>query len=193
MSFRRIVAALALIAAATLMATPGHTSEALQALDVSADGSRIINLIVHPEPRAAPDIRFFDADGKTLTLKDFRGQYTAVHFWATWCFPCRGELPTIDHLQGELGPEKIVVLPLSLDRNGPAQVAEFYGEVSIQHMPVYIDDGMEAARTMRVNGIPATIFVDPQGREVARVLGDRDWSTPEVIALVKGMVSQVKQ
>ncbi|MBT6442594.1 MAG: TlpA family protein disulfide reductase [Alphaproteobacteria bacterium] len=193
MSFRRIIAALALIAATTLMAAPGHTTEALKALDVRADGSRIVNLIVHPEPRTAPNITFFDAAGKTLTLEDFRGQYTAVHFWATWCFPCRGEMPTVDHLQGEVGAEKITILPLSLDRHGPAQVTEFYGEFGIQHMPVYIDEGMDSARAMRVNGIPATIFVDPQGREVARVLGDRDWSTPEVIALVKGIVNQAKQ
>ena len=193
MSFRRIIAALALIAATTLMATLGHTKEALQAMDVRADGSRIVNLIVHPEPRTAPNIKFFDVDGKNLMLEDFRGQYTAVHFWATWCFPCRSEMPTVDHLQGALGAEKITILPLSLDRHGSAQVAEFYREFGIQHVPVYIDEGMNAARAMRVNGIPATIFVDPEGREVARVLGDRDWSTPEVTALVKSIVNQAKQ
>ncbi|MDG2270567.1 MAG: TlpA disulfide reductase family protein [Alphaproteobacteria bacterium] len=175
------------------MATPGHTTEALQALDVRADGSRIINLIVHPKPRVAPDIKFVDTDGKILTLRDFRGQYTAVHFWATWCFPCRGEMPTVDHLQNEVGLDKITILPLSLDRHGPTQLTNFYGEFNIQHLPIYIDEGMESARTMRVNGIPATIFIDPQGREVARVLGDRDWSTPEAVALVEGVINDAKQ
>ena len=78
------------IAAFLTAATPGSASESLRALDSRADGSRVLNLIVHPEPVPAPEIRFLDAEGNALTLADFRGRYTAVHFWATWCFPCRG-------------------------------------------------------------------------------------------------------
>jgi len=176
------------IAAFLTAATPGSASESLRALDSRADGSRVLNLIVHPEPVPAPEIRFLDAEGNALTLADFRGRYTAVHFWATWCFPCRGEMPTIDALQGEIGDGDLTILALSLDRHGPEHVAAFYDEFGIRYLPIYIDDRMEAARTLRVNGIPSTILVDPEGREVARVLGDRDWATPEVIDLVRQIV-----
>ena len=179
------VGVFAAFAAATLR--PAAAAD-LSALDTRSDGTPLLNLIVHPEPLPAPEFRFFDKTGKAMTLANFRGRYTAVHFWATWCFPCRGELPTVDALQDAIGEEKLAILALSLDRHGPEHVAEFYDEFGIRHLGVYMDERMNAARILRVNGIPSTIFVDGEGREVARVLGDRDWSEPEVIELVRRMV-----
>lgn len=161
--------------------------DALRALDQRADGSAILNLVVTDGPLEPPAITFTDEAGETLSLADYRGTPVAVHFWATWCFPCRAEMPTMDALQREFG-DRLVILPLSLDRDGAALVRNYYDDHDLTTLPVMIDEKMAAGRALRVHGIPATIFMNSEGAEVARVLGDRDWSDSDVIELVRHII-----
>jgi len=173
-----------------LFAAPlgGVAAESLKQLDTRADGSRILNLIVHANARDLPAVTFSDIDGNRLSLEKFRGRVVALHFWAIWCYPCRAELPTVDALQGELGGADFTFVPLSVDRDGAKLVSQYYADNNIVNLPVYIDDGMNAARALLINGIPYTILIDREGREFARILGDRDWSTPEVAALMRKLI-----
>ena len=160
----------------------------LKELDTRADGSRVLNMIVHDTPRAVPAFGFVDVDGNRHGLDEFRGKIVALHFWATWCIPCRAELPTVDALQGELGGPHFAVVPSSVDRDGAALVRQYYDDHGIEHLTVYIDEGMDAARAMLVNGIPYTILIDREGREIARILGDRNWMEPDVLALMRKLI-----
>jgi thiol-disulfide isomerase/thioredoxin len=187
----RFTAAIAVVAVSgatlyggALLAAEG---DALRALDRRADGSAILNLVVTDGPMEPPAIAFTDEAGEQLSLADYRGTPVAVHFWATWCFPCRAELPTMDALQREFG-DTLVILPLSLDRDGAALVRNYYEDHDLTTLPVMIDEKMAAGRALRVHGIPATIFVNGEGAEVARVLGDRDWTDPAVIELVRHII-----
>ena len=187
----RFTAAIAVVAVSgatlyggALLAAEG---DALRALDRRADGSAILNLVVTDGPMEPPAISFTDEAGEQLSLADYRGTPVAVHFWATWCFPCRAEMPTMDALQREFG-DALVILPLSLDRDGAALVRNYYEDHDLTTLPVMIDEKMAAGRALRVHGIPATIFVNGEGAEVARVLGDRDWSDPDVIELVRHII-----
>ena len=186
--FGRLAAAVAVIGVAlyggSLLAAEG---DALRALDKRADGSAILNLVVTDGPIEPPPIAFTDEAGEELSLADFRGTPVAVHFWATWCFPCRAEMPTMDALQRELGDE-LVILPLSLDRDGAPLVRKYDDDHDLITLPVMIDEKMNAGRTLRVHGVPATVFINADGAEVARVLGDRDWSDPDVIELVRHII-----
>ncbi len=184
----RLAAAVAVIGVAlhagSLLAAEG---DELRALDKRVDGSAILNLVVSDGPIEPPPIAFTDEAGEELILADYRGTPVAVHFWATWCFPCRAEMPTMDALQRELGDD-LVILPLSLDRDGAPLVRNYYNDHDLVTLPVMIDEKMAAGRALRVHGIPATVFINAEGAEVARVLGDRDWSDPDVIALVRRIV-----
>ncbi len=184
----RFAAAVAVIGAAlyagSLLAAEG---DELRALDKRIDGSAILNLVVSDGPIEPPPIAFTDEAGEELTLADYRGTPVAVHFWATWCFPCRAEMPTMDALQREFGDD-LVILPLSLDRDGAPLVRNYYNDHDLVTLPVMIDEKMAAGRALRVHGIPATVFINAEGAEVARVLGDRDWSDPDVIALVRHII-----
>ena len=184
----RFAAAVAVIGAAlhagSLLAAEG---DELRALDKRVDGSAILNLVVSDGPIEPPPIAFTDEAGEELTLADYRGTPVAVHFWATWCFPCRAEMPTMDALQREFGDD-LIILPLSLDRDGAPLVRNYYNDHNLVTLPVMIDEKMAAGRALRVHGIPATVFINAEGAEVARVLGDRDWSDPDVIALVRHIV-----
>ncbi len=179
------VFALCLIAALPLGAADAAN---LKDLDTRADGSRVLNMIVHDTPRAAPAFGFVDVAGNRHGLDEFRGKIVALHFWATWCIPCRAELPTIDALQGELGGPDFAVVPLSVDRDGAALVRQYYDDHGIQRLAVYIDEGMDAARAMLVNGIPYTILLNREGREIARILGDRNWTEPDALALMRKLI-----
>ncbi len=187
-SLGRFAAAVAVIGVAlhagSLLAAEG---DELRALDKRIDGSAILNLVVSDGPIEPPPIAFTDEAGEELTLADYRGTPVAVHFWATWCFPCRAEMPTMDALQREFGDD-LVILPLSLDRDGAPLVRNYYDDHDLVTLPVMIDEKMAAGRALRVHGIPATVFINAEGAEVARVLGDRDWSDPDVIALVRHIV-----
>lgn len=181
---------IALFASAIPALAPGagQAETPLADWDRRSDGSAILDLVIHEQPLAAPAIRFVDAVGTVRRLEEFRGKVTALHFWATWCVPCRYELPTVDYLQGEVGTENFVVIPLSLDRDGLAAVQAYYRDTGIANLPIFMDEGMQAARAMKIFGIPFTVFVDREGREFARVVGDRDWSDPDVVALVRKMI-----
>lgn len=178
----------ALALAIALLFAPPLSAESLRQLDTRADGSRILNMVAHSAPRPVPAFKFLDEDGNYLTLENFRGKVVALQFWATWCFPCREELPTVDALQGELGGADFTFIPLSVDRDGAELVRQYYTDNGIKNLAIYIDVGMDAARAMLVNGIPYTILLNREGMEIARVLGDRNWFTPDAIDLMRKLI-----
>ena len=177
------------LACGLFAASLASAASPLADLDEGADGAPILRMILPDEPKPAPAVSFVDASGATKSLSDYKGKVTAVHFWATWCAPCRSELPTVNAMAESLAGNNIAILPLSVDRDGPEVVSTFYQENDIDALPLFVDDGLKAFRAFKLAGIPATVFVDEDGNEIARVLGDRDWSKPEVTELVRKLVA----
>jgi thiol-disulfide isomerase/thioredoxin len=139
-------------------------------------------------PKPLPELAFADADGKTLTLADYKGKIVLLNFWATWCGPCVKEMPSLDRLQAAMGKDRFVVLPLSLDGPSRPKVARFYEDKKLTHLGVYFDKGRKAMQALDVSILPTSILVDAQGRELGRLEGEADWEKPEALALVKAAV-----
>lgn len=139
-------------------------------------------------PTMAPDIAFQAADGKQHHLSEFRGHGMVINLWATWCVPCIEELPSLAKLSTTLAPDDIAVLPLSSDRGGAERVAAFFHQHGIAGLPVLIDPHSAAAHAFQVRGIPTSVVIDKQGREVARLEGSADWSTPSAALIVRKLV-----
>jgi len=137
----------------------------------------------HDEQRTLPDLRFMGGDGSELTLADFQGKLVLLNIWATWCGPCRQEMSTLDNLQTKLGGNDFVVLALSIDTE-IKMVRAFYAELGLTSLRIYIDESVRAPVDLNVRGIPATLLIDPQGREIGRVLGPADWDSAEVVAAI---------
>ena len=135
-----------------------------------------------------PDLAFNDADDKPLTLADYKGKIVLLNFWATWCAPCVKEMPSLDRLQAEMGKDKFVVLPLSLDGPTRPKVAPFYEDKKLSHLGVYFDKGRKAMQALDISILPTSILVDAQGREIGRLEGEADWDKPEALALMKSAV-----
>ena len=132
-------------------------------------------------PQPVPEIRFQGADGKAHTLSDFRGKVVLLNVWATWCVPCRKEMPALDRLQQTLGGAEFEVIALSIDSGGAAAVRRFYDEIGIRSLALYVDPSMAASGKLRTVGIPTTLLLDREGRERWRKTGPAEWDSPEII------------
>ena len=144
---------------------------------------------LHDSPRAVPEISFVDEHGAMLTLEAWRGKVVLLNVWATWCGPCRKEMPTLDRLQGRLGDERFEVVALSIDRAGIDVVRGFFDDIGITHLHPFIDESGRAGRDLGAFGLPATILIGPDGRELGRLLGPAEWDTPEMIAFFEAVVA----
>jgi thiol-disulfide isomerase/thioredoxin len=141
------------------------------------------------KPKPIPELRFVDGAGRALSLADFRGKVVLLNIWATWCAPCREEMPALDRLQAQLGSERFQVVALSVDLQGAPIARKFYGEVGIKALPLYIDPSAKAAFTLDAPGLPATLLVDRAGREIGRHLGPVKWDSPQVVEQLRRAIA----
>jgi thiol-disulfide isomerase/thioredoxin len=142
------------------------------------------------EPKPLPPLAFQTLDGEEATLDAFAGKVVVLNLWATWCAPCREEMPSLDGLQARFAGRDVIVLALSVDRAGPERVRQFLDEVGVQRLHVYRDPKAAATRALKVPGLPATLLVDRRGREAGRVLGIAQWDGPAAVAAVERLLAE---
>ena len=145
---------------------------------------------LHDEPRPMLSPPFVDGAGRNLILDDFRGRVVLLNIWATWCVPCREEMPTLDALQGRLGGDGFHVLPLSIDRGGLPVVRAFYEEIGIRHLDMYLAEDIRAMAAFAVAGLPTTILIDRQGRELGRLVGPSEWDSADNVAMFETVIAR---
>ncbi|KQP37327.1 TlpA disulfide reductase family protein [Pseudorhodoferax sp. Leaf274] len=131
-----------------------------------------------------PALCFADAAGGERCLSDWRGQAVLLSLWATWCAPCKAELPELDRLQAQLGGQGLAVVALSLDRHGAPRVRAFLQRERLGHLQVFVDPEMNALAAAGVRAIPAALLVDAGGVVVHRFAGPVDWSAPDVRSIL---------
>lgn len=155
----------------------------------AAKDAGLVKLVRVEEPAAVPEVEFTDPQGGTHSLADYRGQVVLLNFWATWCAPCREEMPSLDALQSAMGGDDFTVLPIATGRNAPDKIDKFYAETGLQDLPVLLDPRQQLARAMGVVGLPVSVLIDRDGNEVARLLGEADWSSEPARAVVRQMLA----
>lgn len=141
-------------------------------------------LVVAEDAAPISDTEFTDIDGGTHTLADYEGKVVLVNFWATWCAPCREEMPALDRLQAELGGDDFQVVTIATGRNSPARIRSFFDEVGVENLPILLDPRQMVARDMGVVGLPVSVLIDREGNEVARYLGDAEWDSDVAKTLI---------
>jgi thiol-disulfide isomerase/thioredoxin len=145
-------------------------------------------LTVHSAPIAGSDVAFMSEDGEEMTLADLNGQYTLLNFWATWCAPCRKEMPDLAALQTQLGGEDFQVLTVATGRNPRPAMEAFFDEIGVDNLPLHTDARQSFSRSMGVLGLPVTLIIDPQGDEIARLQGDADWHSDSAAAIIQALI-----
>lgn len=173
-----IVLVLCVAALGLLLYYRGQESPATPAPSVAsgppAESGFEFTLLNPPQP--APALRIIARDGATKTLADFRGGPVLVNFWATWCAPCREEMPSLDRLQARLG-SRLKILAISEDRRGADVVDPFLARMKLASLAIYLDSSNDALEAFNLRGLPTSILIDPDGRMVWRVEGAVDWSS----------------
>jgi thiol-disulfide isomerase/thioredoxin len=165
----------------------GLDADAIAAVDALRTGE-MEKLVLHGQARPRIDEPFRDAEANEVSLSDFTGQVVLLNFWATWCPPCRAEMPSLDRLAGEMAGDGLAVIALSTDRGGVERIAEFYDEIGVANLSIYQDPRGRLPRKAGAIGLPVTLLLDRDGREVARVTGDAEWDSPEAKALVGKLI-----
>lgn len=136
-------------------------------------------------PEALPAVTFLDAAGKEVSLADFRGKTVLLNLWATWCAPCREEMPALDRLEAALGSEKFQVVALAVDKSGLEGAKKFLDEIGVKDLKVFADPTARDGTKLKVIGMPTTLLIDAQGREVGRLIGPAEWDSPEAKRLIE--------
>ena len=169
-----------------VLAANGAVAQDLAALQ---DGD-MRKLAIHEEPQEVSATPFEGDDGAETTLQDLQGEVVVVNFWATWCGPCREEMPTLAKLQEELGDEGVRVATIATGRNDPVEMDRFLQEVGADSLPRWRDPSQGLARDMGVLGLPITVILNREGQEVARLQGDAVWSSESALAILRAIAAE---
>lgn len=175
------------VVAAVYTAAMGFANPAmadLAAARTAASAGDMRKLVFHDTPLPVPEAELLTLDDQPRSLSDWHGQWVVVNFWATWCAPCRKEMPTLDRLAADSG---IAVVTVATGRNPPAAITRFWEETGIAHLPALRDPKGELGRAMGILGLPVTVIVNPEGHEVARLIGDAVWDSPEARAVMAAL------
>ena len=181
---RKLISAL-LYTAIMGLANTGHADVA--AADAMREGD-MRKLIFHSAPMASTDEPFTGEDGQQMTLADFQGKHIVLNFWATWCAPCRKEMPHLSALQDAMGGPDMEVVTIATGRNPLPGMQRFLEEIEVDNLPLHTDPRQSLARAMGVLGLPVTVILDPQGREIGRMQGDADWSSENAMAIMQTLI-----
>jgi thiol-disulfide isomerase/thioredoxin len=144
-------------------------------------------------PQAIPELRFMNRKNREITLEAFRGSFVLLNIWATWCAPCREEMPALDRLQEKLGGPGFQVLALSIDEAPPSKIENFYKELEIESLYVYHDPTSKAFLKLNAPGIPASFLIDREGRGIGYVIGPVEWDSPAIVKEIRSYISPVEE
>ena len=194
-----------LLATATLLLAACSDGATVETAQCSASGERAAALAplargdvaafsVADEPVPLPVFEIAGKDGSKASTADFAGRTVLLNLWATWCAPCREEMPALDKLQADLGGETFQVLPVSIDRGGPEKPLAFYEEIGVSHLPFYQDETMgifnELKKKSLAFGLPVTLLIDKDGCVLGNLNGPADWAGGDAKQLVGAALGQ---
>lgn len=146
-------------------------------------------LTIHSEPLPGSDVVFLSQDGDEMTLDTYAGKHILLNFWATWCAPCRKEMPHLADLQDQLGGDAFEVVTIATGRNTRPAMEAFFDDIGVENLPLHTDERQGLARSLGVLGLPVTLIIDPEGNEIGRLQGDADWSSDSALAIINTLTS----
>jgi thiol-disulfide isomerase/thioredoxin len=148
---------------------------------------------VAQKPFRVPDVTFKDAQGHDKTLADWRGRTVLLNLWATWCVPCRREMPALDALQAKLGNDGFDVVAVNIDTRDPQKPLKFFKDQNITHLAFYADDSAHVYEDLKAAGkafgMPTTLIVDRAGCEIGNMAGPAEWASADGVKLVSAAAS----
>ena len=159
---------------------PSSSSYAIQQLDLK-------NLIVHKEPKKLEKINFYNIESKTINLDKFKNSLVIINFWATWCAPCKEEMPSLNRLQVNKKVKNLKIYPINISKESLTKVNNFFAELGIDNLEPYFDNPSTLAKTFSLRGIPTSILLNSKGEEFARIIGSINFDDENFINWLKNL------
>jgi thiol-disulfide isomerase/thioredoxin len=151
----------------------------------SAEKPNIKNLVLIKNPKTYEEVIFKDKNQKIVNLADYKGKLLMLNFWATWCAPCREEMPSLDSLQSDSRLNSLKVFPINIGQEDLNKSQIFFEELKIKNLDIYFDSTITLAKKFTLRGVPTTILFNKEGKEFARIVGSIDFNNEEFINWLK--------
>ena len=143
------------------------------------------NLVLTKNPKLYKDVIFIDINQKNVELDDFKGKLLILNFWATWCAPCKEEMPSLDNLQSNTKLDNLKIFPINIGREDLSKSESFFKDLNIQNLDIYFDAPITLAKKFSLRGVPTTIIFNKEGKEFARIIGSIDFNDEKFINWLK--------
>ena len=149
------------------------------------EAPNIKNIVVNKELKTYDNITFLDSNEKIIKLSDYRGKLILLNFWATWCAPCKEEMPSLDSLKNNPNLRNIEIFPINVGKDSLEKSNKFFEDLNIKNLSIYFDNNITLAKDLILRGIPTTILINKEGKEFARVIGSIDFNDEEFLRWIK--------
>jgi thiol-disulfide isomerase/thioredoxin len=151
-------------------------------------------LTMASKPRQMPDLAFMDGNGQPRKLSDWKGKTVLLNLWATWCVPCRKEMPALDKLEGKLGSDKFAVVAVNIDTRDADKPKAFLKEANLTRLGNFHDEKAKAFQELKeiglALGMPTSVLIDGRGCEIGNMAGPAEWDSPDAIELIQASLEQ---
>ena len=146
------------------------------------------NLVVHKNPKTYSNVIFLDNADREINIQNLDSQLIMLNFWATWCAPCKEEMPSLDRLQVNKKLKNLKIYPINIGKERPDKVNSFFAELGIDNLEPYFDNTSTLAKTFSLRGLPTTIFLNSKGEEIARIIGSVNFDDKNFINWLKNLI-----
>ena len=141
----------------------------------------IKNLVINKELKTYKNLAFLDSKQEIVELDNFKGKLVILNFWATWCAPCKKEMPSLDSLKSNESLDNLEIFPINIGKDNLKKSLKFYSELDIKNLEIYFDNPITLTKELSLRGVPTTIIFDRKGKEFARIIGSIDFSDERFI------------
>ena len=149
------------------------------------DLPKIKNIVIHKDLKTYDNVIFLDQKDKKINIKDFNGNLVLLNFWATWCEPCKEEMPSLDRLQKNPKLENLKIFAINISQESLKKINDFFKDLNIEYLEPYFDAPTTLAKTLSLRGVPTSILFNKEGKEFARIIGSIDFDNLEFIEWLK--------
>lgn len=149
---------------------------------------QMATFVAKDKPADLPAFTFQDDAGAERTMADWHGKVVLLNLWATWCAPCRKEMPALDRLQGEMGGDDFEVVAISIDKGGLDLPRSFLEKIKVEHLKLFNEPTAKLGLKLKSFGMPTTLLIDRNGKEIGRLVGPAEWDSEDALALVRAAI-----
>ena len=142
---------------------------------------KIKNIVINEELKTYEDIAFLDSKEKLIRLNDYRGHLLMLNFWATWCAPCKEEMPSLDNLKANPSLDNLEIFPINIGKDDKKKAEKFFIDLNIKNLDIYYDNTVTLAKDLSLRGVPTTILFNKEGKEFARIIGSINFNDKEFL------------